>query len=86
MDIKLTLVGRTISRNHLLILKKVNETSEVPAHSSAAYAGSVGENYVLAEPPIQETVTPSAKEELATNRMQAHVDAAARSVDSRADH
>jgi hypothetical protein len=54
-------VERTIPRNHFLILKKVNETSEVPAHSSAAYAASVGENYVLAEPPIQETVPPSAK-------------------------
>jgi hypothetical protein len=61
MDVKLTLVERTIRRNHFLILKKVNETSEVPAHSSAAYAASVGENYVLAEPPVQETVPPSAK-------------------------
>lgn len=53
---KLMLVARTISRSDLHIPKKVEETSQVPAHSSAAYAASVGENYVLAEPPIRETV------------------------------
>ena len=55
MDIKLTLAERPIRRSDLLILKKLNETSEVPAHSSAAYAASVGENYVLPEPPIPQT-------------------------------
>jgi hypothetical protein len=62
MDIKLMLVWRTILRSHFHILKKVDETSEVPAHSSAVYAASVGENYVLAEPPIQETDLPSERQ------------------------
>src|SRR6267142_4402473 len=56
MDVKLTLVERTIPRYHFFILKKVNETSEIPPHSSAAYAASVGENYVLAEPPRRRSV------------------------------
>ena len=56
MNIKLMLVWRTISTSRFHILKKVGETSELPAQSSALYAASVGENYVLAEPPIQETV------------------------------
>jgi len=61
MATKLTLVERAIPKNRFLILKKVNETSGVPARSSAAYAASVGENYVLAEPRRQEPVPPSAK-------------------------
>jgi len=64
MDIKLTLVERIISRNRFLILRKVNETSEVPAHSSAAYAASVGENYVLDELPTQDTVDRLAHEQM----------------------
>ena len=50
------LVRRTISRSHFHILGKLDEKSEVAAHDSAVYAASVGENYVLAEPPIQESV------------------------------
>jgi len=61
MDTRLTLVEKAIPQVRFLILKKVNETSGVPARSSAAYAASVGENYVLAEPRRREPVPPSTK-------------------------
>ena len=64
MDIKLTLIERIIFRNRFLILRKIDETSEVPAHSSAAYAASVGENYVLDELPTQETEDGLAQEQV----------------------
>ena len=62
MEIKLTLVERAVTNSHLHVLKKVNETSEVPAHSSAAYAASVGENYELAEAPTRDTARVPARD------------------------
>jgi hypothetical protein len=49
MDARLRLVDRSIPRNHFLALTKVDEVLEIPTHNSAAFAASVGENYVLAE-------------------------------------
>jgi hypothetical protein len=64
MAINLTHVERTISRSRFLSLKKDDETSDIPAHSSAAYAVSVGENYVLPELPTEETGDQLADEEV----------------------